>query len=65
MGIAALREGATNDRTDVGRRNRLETPTPFTSRRDAEERFNRQKAAENIVASLSFIRQDQESTDVW
>jgi hypothetical protein len=50
MGIAALREGATNDRTELGR-NRLETPTRVASRREAEERLNRRAAAENIVAS--------------
>ena len=50
IGIAALREGVTKERMEAGR-NRLETPKPITSRRDAEERFNRQAAAENIVTT--------------
>jgi hypothetical protein len=48
MGIAVLQEGVTNVRTEVGR-NRLVTATSFTSRRDAEETYNRHAAAENIV----------------
>jgi hypothetical protein len=54
MGIAALKEGDTNDRIGIGR-NRLETPAPFISRRVADERFNRQAAAENIVAKVQIF----------
>lgn len=50
MGIATLSEGETNDRMEAGR-NRLETVASLTSRRDAEERYNRRAAAENIVMS--------------
>lgn len=48
MGIAVLQEGFTNVRTEAGR-NRLVKAASFTIRRDAEEAYNRQAAAENIV----------------
>ena len=48
MGMAALQVGVTNVRMEVGR-NRLVTATLFTSRRDAEERYNRHAGAANMI----------------
>ena len=48
MGMATLQEGVTNVRIEVGR-NRLVTATLFTSRRDAEERYNRHAGAANMI----------------
>ena len=56
MGMALLQVGVTNVRMEVGR-NRLVTATSFTSRRDAEERYNRHAGAENMVTIWILICQ--------